>query len=228
MIQIFKDIIETTLYFFCFPTPIKMLTVLYLESPSAGTELRLSDAHPSWAMNRHVDLICSSWEKKLQKQIIKCTNIVFSISFLRTHLCRWLYRCLITMGALLRIFMSMTCVRRQKKKGDRNCTPQGRGTLAPRPEAEASSEPWLPRALSSAARQHRYAMESPFSHQCVHSAMSLNFTPSFPAWPHLLPAIPLLSSPLNTSLLPEPFSTDSGFLFLLLSENSVGGKKFNQ
>ena len=67
MFQIFKDIIEATLHFFHFPTPIKMLTVLYLESPSAGTELGLSDAHPSWAMNQHVDLICSSWEKKLQK-----------------------------------------------------------------------------------------------------------------------------------------------------------------
>lgn len=54
------------------------------------------------------------------------------------------------------------------------------------------------------------------------------FTYSLPAWPHILSTLPLLSSPLNTSLLPEPFRTDSGFLFLLLSENSVGGKKFNQ
>lgn len=32
-----------TILFFCFPTPINMLTVLYLESTSAGTELGLSD-----------------------------------------------------------------------------------------------------------------------------------------------------------------------------------------
>lgn len=40
------------------------------------------------------------------------------------------------------------------------------------------------------------------------------------------PTPPLHSSPLSTSLLPEHFSTHSAFLFLL-SENSVGGKKFN-
>ena len=121
-------------------------------------------------------------------------------------------------------------------QGDTRASPWSRGELrALTPsasvlcsEAVASVETLMFYFPMCTSPEHRYAMESPFSHQCVHSAMSLNFTPSFPAWPHLLPAIPLLSSPLNTSLLPEPFSTDSGFLFLLLSENSVGGKKFNR
>ena len=115
-----------------------------------------------------------------------------------------------------------SCIALKQRQAQSPCIPRplsslSRGSGLGKNSANTPRAPWTPMHAERSLQPSVCSFSDVFT-----------LTPSLPAWPHILSTLPPLSSPLNTSLLPEPFRTDSGFLFLLLSENSVGGKKFNQ